>query len=129
MGLVNLPVLNRLGFSNSWNVNIVSKKLELTFFFFFYLIKMFFSLFFFDCFFYLFKKKIKYKNFFLFYFKNNIVIGQIYLLKIEKWSVLFINYFLLVNKNIKFFFKSPKSIHKIFFIWKKKLCLNYKHLF
>ena len=119
MGLVNLPILNRLGFSNNWNVSSFSKFLDINFFFFFYLLKNFFTLYF-KYFFFTIKKK---KN--IFFFKNNITVGQIYLLKINKWIVCFLNFFFLQNPFLYTYNEKIKKTNYIYFNWKKKINMNY----
>ncbi len=127
MGLVSLPILNRLGFSNNWNINISTKFLENNFFFFFYLLNQFFSYFFIDFFFSLFRKTYKKKNFFLFFFRNNVIIGQIYLLKFSKWFICYINFFNLKNNSIKIYLDRYLKVKNIFFSWKNKINIKYKY--
>lgn len=127
MGLVNLPILNRTGFSNNWNVSYLNKFYETNITFFFLLIKSFFLLVFKDCFFFILKKTKKKKD--ALFFKNNICSGQIFLLFFSKWLICYFSFFKLKNKFKSFFFIKNFKTNKLFFRWKKSLNLNYKILF
>lgn len=129
MGLNSLPVLNRLGYVNSWNTLYSNKFVDLYFLHYYLILKIFFSIFFIDFFFgFTFKSnKIYLVNKKLLSLQCMFYSGGVYLLKFQDWIVCVCNFFILHSiekkKNTKFFFNSF-----LFLNYYKTIVVNYKFL-
>ena len=130
MGVGTLLILNRVGLITNWNIHFFNRLYYLYIFYYFYLIKKFFKLFFID-FFFSFKilyNKSLFSNNGLHLFRYNIFSGDIYLFKIHKWLILFLNIFILDNSASYYSFKRYVKFSKIFFFWKYNQHLKYKNI-
>lgn len=130
MGLISLPVLNRLGYVNSWNTLYGNKFVDIYFLHYYLILKIFFSIFFID-FFFCFKfksNKIYLINKKLHSLQCIFYSGNIYLLKFQNWIICICNFFILYSsdkkKNTKFFNNSL-----LFLNYYKTVTMNYKFLF
>jgi hypothetical protein len=132
MGLISLPVLNRLGYVNTWNVLYSNKFTDLYFFYYYLILRVFFSMFFIDFFLsFNFKSNKIYlvsKKFNL--LQCNFYSGMVYLLKFQNWVVCYCNFFILqkikTNKKKKFKKFVPNSF--IFLNYYETFNLNYKFI-
>ena len=131
MGLTSLPVLNRLGYVNSWNILYGNKFRDLYFFHYYLILKFFFSIFFIDFFFgFNFKSnKICLINKKLSFLHCMFYSGGVYLLKFQGWIVCICNFFILHSieekkKNTKFLGTSF-----LFVNYYKAVSLSYKFRF
>lgn len=128
MGLISLPVLNRLGYVNMWNIMISGKFIYLFYYYYYLILKIFFSLFFIDFFFGFYFKlnKIFLINKKLSFLKCVFYLGEIYLLKFQNWIICYCNFFILRKFDIKKFFFKYINNFLLFFNYYKIINLNYK---